>query len=874
MISHTISYLQMDINGGKMNKKILLGLGSVLILAIFLVGLVSATFSDLVYSVGQEQVGKLTAQNPEAQKALDMYNVIQSGNYMGLAQNQLCQDEGAKEMCNMMSTFQQYSSYTEILNNPSSYFQGMMQQQACKENPNACNTYSQIMQTSAAAQTPIETAKAYATQMATQQLKGIMPKQISTIFSYKRYLDVYQLKPKKSETKTTEPSDPAKVVEGEVDTFADEDFTPSIQRGHEDECRIGFNLDATFGDIYDCETGVPENREGHDLSMVLGQEPGMLLVGNKCLLERKGSGLTVTTDDNNGQKAVCFVKYKDGTFENIIGGEVEKGPNSKKIRSGIFQFNDEGSLTYAEFQVSEETEFVFADKKYKLQEGTTVIINEEDVNFGFDYVKNQQVELFSMKNGQWISSGLVVPTIVPPAEVITPVTVKALQDGRYLVTGNFEIKGNVEDIQIGPKSIAEINGIEMRTTEEQLRFTQCKEDVRSGNWLNFCKRSNDNDFFATGNGFAFKENIPKGRYYYMKGGEATVRLQETRANLYVRSAFVRGNVVAPETNLYLKQHNGLFTINAPEQIEMMGFSENSRSDVMQNGAGVWQSLQGAGKVPDTLKGGYLESESDNVISSRTYFEDANVLAFSQDDGTCLVNIGEGNAISAAAILDITGRVSDAMRTQIESANEPSANCDQPGETKAKAPTTEPAVLVELKGWLSKDLYINDDEVTSITFDKNRMMAILRSGTIYLADPWSGELFKPHYLGPQRISSLSRDVVSYIVDEIEDDEDYAAANKRLSEPSAGALPTGELVQGRVYITSSLDGSAIVEDKWRFMRRGGSKWGNCQPLGDEPCPGSLTGHWIKCEQADGPIFLLPLEDSVGMEGCPAGSERIKE
>ncbi|MBU2590151.1 MAG: hypothetical protein KKA65_02175 [Nanoarchaeota archaeon] len=845
-----------------MNKKILIGLGSVLILTIFLIGLVSAALSDLVYYVGQEQSGKLTAQSPEAQKALEIYNVMSSGNYMGFAQSQVCKGADAKSMCDMMSTFQQYSSYTEIINNPSSYFQGMMQQQVCKENANSCSTYSQIMQAKAQASTPIETAKSYATQMATEQLRGVVPQQVSTIISYKRYLDVFQMQPKQGAATPSEPGNPAKIVEGEVDNFADEDFEVTknqIDRGHENECRIAFNLDGTFGDIYSCETGIPADRtgwKGHDLSKILGQDAGTLLVGTKCLLERQGTGLKVTTDDANGKAATCFVTYKDNSFTDIVGGEVKKGPNNKAIRSGIFQFNDESILIYAEFQVAEESEFVFADKKYKLQKGTTVVINETDVKFGFDEVKNKKIELFSLKNGQWVSSGLVVPTS------IGAVTVKALQDGRYLVTGNFEIKGNVEDVQIGPKSIASINGIEMRTTENQLRYTNCKESIR-GDWLNYCKRGNDNDFYATGNGFAFKPNIPRGDYYYLKGGKMSGRFTEVKPGYFTKNTVSTGYTVGDIGNgIYVKSHNKVLSIDAPGQIELMGISGNPEDEVRKLGSDVWTRIEGEGPVPDTLKGGFLNPPSEMTISNVILYEEAEVIATETEGGMCFTKINQNNVITAAVIADITGMVTDEQRAQIDAANNPSPACNQPGETKLKTPSSTPNVIVELKGWISKDLYINGVEVTLMTFDKERKMVILKADTNYLADPWSAKLFKPNYLGPQEVATLSPEVVEYIKDQVEDEEEYIAVNKQMTEGTAiTVLATGELVSNRIYVIKK--GSGMTKD-WYFSRTIQGAWGGCKEI-NENSPACPVDIFIKCVDEFDREFL-----SSVTEGCPSDSQ----
>jgi len=347
----------------------------------------------------------------------------------------------------------------------------------------------------------------------------------------------------------------------------------------------------------------------------------------------------------------------------------------------------------------------------------------------------------------------------------------------------------------------------------------------------------------------------------LKGGETSVRLNEVSPNKYRRTAFVKGNVVAPESNLYIELHNKILTTNIPYQTEMMGFSEDISEEVKKSGSSVWQPLEGiSSPVPDTLKGGYLEQENDNVVSSRTVFEDANVMSFSQDDGACLVKLEEGNAITAAAITDITGHGIEEHEARINALNNPSPACNQPGETKIKAPTSASNVVVELKGWIFKNLYINNVEVTNIIFSDYRNKVILKADKSYLADPWSADLFLPPYVVP--ITVLNSEVMDYIKGEIEDDEDYIAANEQMTNPTAGtALSTGEYVTGRIYVVN--EGTGLTED-WSFSRTIQGAWGGCKPLRDDSprCP---TDIFVKCVDESEREFLSSVED-----GCPADSQ----
>ncbi|MBU4242318.1 MAG: hypothetical protein KKF52_03735, partial [Nanoarchaeota archaeon] len=217
---------------------------------------------------------------------------------------------------------------------------------------------------------------------------------------------------------------------------------------------------------------------------------------------------------------------------------------------------------------------------------------------------------------------------------------------------------------------------------------------------------------------------------------------------------------------------------------------------------------------------------------------------------------------AAAIADITGRVSDELRAQIEAANKPSEACDQPGETKLKTPSSTPNVIVELKGWISKDLYINGVEVTLMTFDKERKMVILKADTNYLADPWSAKLFKPNYLGPQEVATLSPEVVEYIKDQVEDEEEYIAVNKQMTEGTAiTVLATGELVSNRIYVIKK--GSGMTKD-WYFSRTIQGAWGGCKEI-NENSPACPVDIFIKCVDEFDREFL-----SSVTEGCPSDSQ----
>lgn len=836
-----------------MNKKVLFSLSSILLITLLFTGIAQALFSDLVYMVGNEQASRLAAQNPEAQTALDMYNVMKSGNYMGLAQSQLCKEQGASEMCNMMSTFQQYSSYTEILNNPTSYFQQMMQQQACKDNPAACNAYSTAMQAQAKASKPIETAKAYATQMATQQMQGVLPKRVSTIISYKRYLDAWQMQPQKKDKNK---------VTGNI--VANTEIKSSVV--DRESCMAAFNFDGTYGNIYNCVTGIPETREGwqgHDLSPVLDLEPGTLLLGTQCALSRVDIGLVITTASES-KDSPCFIRYQGKLFENFVSGEVEKGPDGEPIQSATFSFDEQGNLAHAEFMVSEETEYVIGDKKYRLQEGTTVIIENDELRLGFDNVKDLKVGLFDLTDEGWQQAATVVPA------GLSQVKVKSLEDGRYLISGDYKIQGQLDDFVVGQDSNAEYRAVKVKTNSQQVRFTRCN-GLESENHVDFCSEELITRYQAQGQDFTFCEQ--PGRCYDLETGKVQSEVEEKYGQL-VRKAEIEGNVGLMHASCsYMKQDGRDLLLDVDQSIRKSGVADINEvsENVRQLGSMITETQSGREGESEGMLEGVTEDCSD-VDKEFISFKDALVEISAEPEESCLSPSEEPSRLTGKAIADITGRVSDELRQQIMQDNEA---CEG---VNIKSKTSPPSVVVEVRGFFSKDLYVNDQEVSTMFYDGDKEMIGLRVGArTYFADIKGERLFKPKVVGVEstleHVSILTPDVVEYIEEEFEDNEEYLAAQRTQELGTAEILQSGELVQGRVYITNTLDNSVIIEDKWRFMKRSGTKWGNCQPLEREPCPSSVTGHWILCEQPDGMRYLLPLEEASGFESCPGESKRIK-
>lgn len=884
-----------------------------LLIAIATVSYVGANLSQLVYMVGTEQtaagVSKLVAQDPSLQQVLDVYNLMKSANPLSavndMAQRQICKSGG--DVCNKIAEITDVYNKVELLeavkNDPAQFAAQLAQQEFCKkpENQASCSSYT-------AAQNALGTAsqlgdaaknpsfiKDYAIGIASQKLSSSLGTQLTQVIQYKKYLDILILEPNE---KVAQQND----ITGEAVAETGESFTikPENRKLAREQCMVGLNLlkgsfsPGTFDDIYNCKTSNPK---GTDLSTLMGLRAGVLFVGPSCILSKTGQEMTIKTVDaktspeNPAEAASCYVKLGTDMFKNLLGNtRVEKGPEEyQTIESAIIVANTKGELVHAEFEVAKEaTEYTFAGKKYKLPKGTTVIYDNGEVKFGFAYVKDPNIELFSFNKNtnKWAASGKITGTS------LAPVKVEPLADGRYKISGKFKAIG-MKDITVGENSDATLEGVTVRTKEASARITVCST-AGEGNWIDYCKKGKIASFTAQGNGFAFGETIRNGRYYYMKGGSIGALLEEKGKGKYKRFGVGEGNFVYTMAEGYVESQNGVLTQSLDYKTYEMGVTDKTGATVKKLGA---KGLQDAldtmlvgGAAPDALKGLIVLSDNPDVEDDVMVLKDAKLAAFGMSTGACMIPVRTGtSSVTGESILDITGKGVEEIQAQIEKLNKPSKDCDQPGEMKVNA-VTAPIGIGKVEINDEGEVLINGEVAGEISYKDTAYSKYLDpSGkkyvgllvvytkeleNRYLIDPNSGSIYF-NWNDYYRYNSAGSAYLGLeeIMDNMPDSgqRKEAEIDVKAAKSVSVAMASGETAKGPlIFITDSAGPVASVGSRWRFTATH-NKW-MCTALGSDPCPPSSdTMLYVKCvHKATKMEFMWAYDsDCAGDTCCPAGS-----
>lgn len=863
---------------------------SLLILLLF-ISYAHAGLSDFVYAAGRGETSRLAAQNAEAQRVLDIFNSVSGSQeyFASFITSELCKAES--EVCGLAQTVRQYGSYASYLENPQGFLESFGAQQFCVQNKEACNKYHEALGQYSRVEGELgrfkdpnlveNMAKAYAMAEASKHLSSTLGARLSTLYRYKHYLDALALEEapakKKEEAKaeeTKEMWDPLKDVDddeklvgwavAETEESNTEIKPESWQR---DKCVIGFNLDGTYGDIIQCKMTIEK-----DISEFISKPLGTVLVGEECEITRSKSGLTITTEDAEGKLAKCFVKVGRNSYTNLIGGEIDG------VRSATFEVNEEGKLINAQFQVaSKATEYVFDERKYRLQAGTLVLYDEGDVNFNFDHVKNRRIELFRPREGKWIASGLVTP------KGLAPVRVELMPDGVYRFTGKFEVSG-LSEFEIGESSDATVEGFNIRTIAERpVRVMSC-ETLEGGEWISLCKKGKKVSYEAQGNGFAFKEPLENGPWFYMKGGSVALDLEETARGYRRRSKDINkginGNVMWETGAGYYEQNNKV--LDAPVDgatYRIMGLTkEKAGSAVAALGAPGVRSLLLAGEDaprPDALKD--MDYPEDPATESTLILEDAGLVAYSDGESTCVVPMEdvESSLVTAGAVVDITGMQTleeEQAAKRMQELEERMASFTKEKECPVtiNPPTKLPSydVVLHKPFFGTNYLSVGDRKVETIFLkSENKLLALALEGRkYYYVDPNTGAMYDSAARTNQ-LATLDSNQLEFAIDGISGEERKALEEKE-EQP---------LVAGRFYVLGNREGREVRTADWIFSRvREG--WQCTKPIGNKPCPSyELYNYYFICVEKAAPnrAFFYPMDKAVGFElgtgGCPSDSLR---
>ncbi|MDD4878726.1 MAG: hypothetical protein PHO02_06890, partial [Candidatus Nanoarchaeia archaeon] len=500
-----------------------------LVLIVLLAGIVYAGFTDLVYSTGRQQISQLTAQSGEGQRILDAYYAIQAPQAFmeNFATTELCKKAGdlCQKYTQIRGIITTISSSTSYLENPTGFATQMMQQQLCQQEAGACNAYTQGMsmygQAQGATQDAWGTAENFAMGQVMSKLSPEVGQKLSMVYMARGYLDTLRMDEGSSfggssdeaESSTDEATDSSLSETTGMAVQEDSGMTGiKTENMKAGKCVIGFNLDGTFGDIYNCKT-----QQVTDVSKLAGMPAGSLLAGKDCFISKSGEKFYIKTEDEGASMdspAVCLIKIGANPYKNFVSGRIRKGPEGNSINSATFVF-EEGKLSKAEFMVArEDTEYVFGDRKYKLAKGTTLLYENNEVKLGFDYT-TEPFQIFGFNQGQWVSDGIVIPDAVGSVDVQPA---PRGSDYNFLIRGNFRLqtaserlivaKGTVyytdeNRIKVGENSDAAFmssdGGARVLTRSQDITLTRCGS--RGNNAIDFC----DRQIYASGSDFSFSE---------------------------------------------------------------------------------------------------------------------------------------------------------------------------------------------------------------------------------------------------------------------------------------------------------------------------------------------------------------------------------
>ncbi len=735
--------------------KIIAGLAFVVILA----SLVYAGISDLVYTTGRQQVSQLVAQSSEGQRILDAYYMIQSPqafaeNFMA---SKLCEQAG--ELCGKYNEIRgiigQVSSSTSYFEDPSGFATSLLQQQACQQAPEACNAYTMGMgyygQIEGTSKDMWGTAESYAMTQVMQNLDSEIGTQVAMVYSMRGYMDTLQMEEGssfagsseesgESEGEETESEDlSAGSITGRAVTELTDILPANRKRGR---CIIGFNLDGTFGNIYNCMT-----QQVTDVSRLAGLPPGTLITSPECFITKKSGKFSIKTKDSGDidEPAKCAIKMGPIVYKNLAAGKIKKGPEGKSINSGTFIFGKDGKLERAEFMVAkEETEYVFGEKKYKLPKGATVLYKEGEVKLGFDYTE-EQFELFSFGRGVWVSDGIVVPDAVGSVD-IQPAPSNA--DYAFRISGNFRMataserlivaKGTVfyRDngmIRVGENSdvafMSREGGARVYTADNEIALTRCS-DKREGS-IDFC----DGNIYASGSGFSFTEvrglmvgdassiaadyGLSSG--YFCSFNSVECSESEGRQMMLPGESFlvengavsVSGNDVSVSGSAGallsgMLSMQGSLVMPVEKNIKMLRIADAAKiSDYIKerghlNSQADIASVGIAPAVPDILKNAVVPSSFRDV---KFNFKDTGIKAETKDGRTC-IGLNTGCTLSV------------------------------------RQPSSAPKVWIQWRGIMQDELYVNNervmpsavniqDDVIMVSLQGRNLLFIDSSGTVEL-----------------------------------------------------------------------------------------------------------------------------------------------
>lgn len=726
-----------------------------LALVIMLAGIVYAGLTDLVYGTARQQISQLTAQSSEGQRVLDAYNAIQAPEAFveNFAATELCKKAG--DLCQKYNQIRgimtQISSSTSYFEDPAGFATQMMQQQLCQQEAGVCNAYTQGMsmygQVQGATQDAWGTAENFAMGQVMSRLDSELGQQLAMVYTARGYMDTLMLDEGSSfggssgeeESSTEETSDSS--LSETTGRAVQEDSgmtgisTDNMKPG---KCVIGFNLDGTFGDIYNCKT-----QQITDLSRLAGMPAGSLIAGKDCFISKKGEKFYIKTKDKGGSidsPTVCSIKLGANPYKNFVPGAIKKGPEGKSINSATFAF-EEGKLSKAEFMVAkEDTEYVFGDRKYKLAKGTTVFYENGEVKFGFDYT-TEPFQIFGFSQGQWVSDGIVIPDAVGSVDVQPA---PRGSDYSFVIRGNFRLqtaserlivaKGTVyytdeNRIRVGQDSDAAFmsadGGARVLTGSEDVTLTRCGN--RGNNAIDFC----DGQIYASGTDFSFSEvrglmsgdvskiterygisagylcsfnsmqcSKAEGRQLMLPGERCRVDSGIVSLDSGEGSAEISGDAGCSLSSMMSMQ--GSLIVPVEKSIEELGMKKGIlqklsayvRERGLMNLKADIASVGIAPAVPDVLKGAVVPSARRNA---KFAFKDAGINAESKNGKTCI----GANEQCAVAI---------------------------------NSPDSAPNIRIQWRGIEGDELFINNYEVagSSITLQEGSIAIALKGrNTLYI-----------------------------------------------------------------------------------------------------------------------------------------------
>lgn len=732
---------------------------------LILVSVASAGVTDLVYATGRQQVSQLFAQSSEGQRILDAYNAI--SNPQGWAENylttSLCRKAG--EICEKYNQINgiigQIKSSSTYLENPGGFATQLMQQHFCTESPEVCNAYTTGMgyygQMQGASQDAWGTAENFAMGQVMSRLSPDLGAKLSTIMMAKGYLDTlgmgegssYASEFGSAATESSEGTGEETGVESATGMAVSSAVYNEVSMDNRKKgyCIIGFNLDGSFGDIYNCMT-----QQQTDISKFLMQQMGTTVVGSNCYISKKGNEFFIKTkssgSDSIDKPAECAVKIGTSVFKNLFAGAVKQGPEGKQLNSGTFMLDEKGMLKKAEFMVAkEETEYIMGGRKYKLPKGTTVIYEDGEVKTDFKYTE-EPFEIFSFSNGNWLQDGTITPERTGSVNV-QPAPKNA--DYRFRITGNFRMqtpserlivaKGEVfytddSRIRVGENSdvsfMSTDGGARVYTEGSEITITKCAGGEE--NAIDFC----DGSIQASGSGFSFTEIR----------GLIAGNPEETASKYSVSKSYLCSfnsvectddesrQLMLPGESYYITEGS----VSATTEDNLMTATISGRAGALLSGMAAEQGslISSPSKTLKVLKLGA-------IAKLGKYITERGALNLKADIASLGIAPAVPDALKGAAIPSSERKAkfvySDTGITAESKSGTSCIGASQPCTVSVRQPSSMPRVWVQWRGSEQDQLYINNQKIISsaITSDNETIIISLMGRNLLFVNAATGSM---------------------------------------------------------------------------------------------------------------------------------------